>query len=162
MTALFARMMITAFIQMARMEKQSVAAVACNAGTSCLVTKKGELLARTPPLPTLSPARSTTWPARPITAVAIGKADVVALTAAQEVFTFGVNNKGQCGRELTSSFAAPHNRRQKQQQAVAAAAAAEASCGAGDEASDYEGEIDVEAKVRTSVVPVPVLVQNEN
>ena len=36
-----------------------------------------------------------------ITQVAIGKAHIVALTKEGEVFTFGMNNKGQCGREFT-------------------------------------------------------------
>jgi RCR-type E3 ubiquitin transferase len=32
--------------------------------------------------------------------VALGKAHAVALTSKGHVFTFGINNKGQCGREF--------------------------------------------------------------
>ena len=35
-----------------------------------------------------------------MTAVAAGKAHIVALTLNNEVFTFGMNNKGQCGRDF--------------------------------------------------------------
>ena len=37
-----------------------------------------------------------------VTQVALGKAHVVALTRDGEVYTFGMNNKGQCGREFTN------------------------------------------------------------
>lgn len=37
-----------------------------------------------------------------VTQVAVGKAHIVALTKKGEVFTFGVNNKGQCGRDFPS------------------------------------------------------------
>ena len=37
-----------------------------------------------------------------MTQVALGKAHVVALTRDGEVFTFGMNNKGQCGRDFMS------------------------------------------------------------
>ena len=38
-----------------------------------------------------------------ITQVALGKAHVVALTNKGQVFTFGINNKGQCGRDFPSA-----------------------------------------------------------
>ena len=38
-----------------------------------------------------------------ITQVALGKAHVVALTSKGQVFTFGINNKGQCGRDFPSA-----------------------------------------------------------
>ena len=34
-----------------------------------------------------------------VTQMALGKAHAVALTNKGQVFTFGINNKGQCGRE---------------------------------------------------------------
>jgi len=37
-----------------------------------------------------------------VTSVALGKAHGVLLTNRGQVFTFGPNNKGQCGREFTS------------------------------------------------------------
>ena len=36
-----------------------------------------------------------------ITQVALGKAHAVALTSKGHIYTFGINNKGQCGREFT-------------------------------------------------------------
>lgn len=35
-----------------------------------------------------------------VTQVALGKAHVVALTAEGRVYTFGINHRGQCGREF--------------------------------------------------------------
>jgi E3 ubiquitin-protein ligase MYCBP2 len=32
--------------------------------------------------------------------VAVGKAHIVVLTKDGDIFTFGMNNKGQCGREF--------------------------------------------------------------
>lgn len=37
-----------------------------------------------------------------VTQVAMGKAHTCVLTKSGEVWTFGVNNKGQCGRETGS------------------------------------------------------------
>jgi len=41
-----------------------------------------------------------------VTAVSLGKAHGVLLTNKGHVYTFGLNNKGQCGREFVSSGAA--------------------------------------------------------
>ena len=38
-----------------------------------------------------------------VTAVALGKAHGVLLTDRGHIYTFGPNNKGQCGREFTSA-----------------------------------------------------------
>lgn len=35
-----------------------------------------------------------------VTQVAVGKAHIVALTKEGDIFTFGMNNKGQCGRDF--------------------------------------------------------------
>ena len=136
---------ILTVFQMARMEKQAVMSVACNAGTSCLVTKKGELyiFGKDTTFADFVTGKVNDLANQTITAVAIGKAHIVALSAAQEVFTFGVNNKGQCGREFPSFATLAANRHD--QQAAAAAAAGEGGAAGGDEASDHEGEIDVEA-----------------
>ena len=37
-----------------------------------------------------------------VASVALRKAQAVALTTAGHIYTFGINNKGQCGRDLTS------------------------------------------------------------
>jgi E3 ubiquitin-protein ligase MYCBP2 len=127
--------------QIARLEKQSVVAVACNSGSSCLLNKKGELFiyGKDTTFADLLTGKVNDLSGQTITAVAIGKAHIVALSAAQEVFTFGVNNKGQCGREFPT-FAAASAAGSRIEQAAEAAAA-----GGGDEVSDHEGEIDVEA-----------------
>ena len=39
----------------------------------------------------------------PVTSVALGKAHAVMLTDSGHVYTFGPNNKGQCGRDFTST-----------------------------------------------------------
>lgn len=36
-----------------------------------------------------------------VTCIALGKAHAVALTNKGQIFTFGINNKGQCGRDFT-------------------------------------------------------------
>jgi E3 ubiquitin-protein ligase MYCBP2 len=127
--------------QIARLEKQSVVAVACNSGSSCLLNKKGELFiyGKDTTFADLLTGKVNDLSGQTITAVAIGKAHIVALSAAQEVFTFGVNNKGQCGREFPT-FAAASAAGSRIEQAAEAAAG-----GGGDEVSDHEGEIDVEA-----------------
>lgn len=38
-----------------------------------------------------------------VSQVALGKAHVVALSSKGQVFTFGINNKGQCGRDFPSA-----------------------------------------------------------
>jgi E3 ubiquitin-protein ligase MYCBP2 len=127
--------------QIARLEKQSVVGVACNSGSSCLLNKKGELFiyGKDTTYADLLTGKVNDLSGQTITAVAIGKAHIVALSAAQEVFTFGVNNKGQCGREFPT-FAAASAAGSRIEQAAEAAAG-----GGGDEVSDHEGEIDVEA-----------------
>ena len=37
-----------------------------------------------------------------VTQVALGKVNVVALTNKGHIYTFGINNKGQCGRDYVS------------------------------------------------------------
>lgn len=37
-----------------------------------------------------------------VTQVALGKAHAVALTSKGVVYTFGINNKGQCGRDFVT------------------------------------------------------------
>lgn len=70
----------------------------------------------------------------------------MALSANQEVFSFGVNNKGQCGREFVASSNATSAASAYRQEQQPAAAGGPDGGPAGEEAnSDLEGEIDVEA-----------------
>ena len=81
--------------------------VAANSGTSALVTKSGELYLFG------KDSSQCDWSGhvielkgQQIVQVAMGKAHVVALTKEGEVFTFGMNNKGQCGRDFPTGGAA--------------------------------------------------------
>ncbi|KAL1517024.1 hypothetical protein ABEB36_000844 [Hypothenemus hampei] len=75
---------------------------ACNNGTTALVCKDGELMmfgkdtAHVDPLTGLVNGLK----GESITQVALGKAHAIALTSKGQVFTFGINNKFQCGREF--------------------------------------------------------------
>ena len=44
-----------------------------------------------------------------VQSIALGKAFGVILTSKGHVYTFGVNNKGQCGREYVPSASGVHN-----------------------------------------------------
>lgn len=114
-----------------RLDKQVVVSTACNSGTSCLVTKKGELyvFGKDSSHADFSSGRVTDLANQTITAVAIGKAHVVVLNAEGEVFTFGINNKGQCGREFPCA-------------AVRGEAGAE-----GEELSDHEADVEAESVI---------------
>ena len=89
----------------ASMEGRTVVDVACNNGTSALVTKEGELFlfgkdsaycdSNTGRMLGLKDVR--------VTSVSLGKAHGVALTDSGLVYSFGINNKGQCGRDSNAS-----------------------------------------------------------
>ena len=40
-----------------------------------------------------------------VTQISLGKAHAVALTKEGHIYTFGINNKGQCGRDFTPGAA---------------------------------------------------------
>ena len=42
-----------------------------------------------------------------VVGLALGKAHAVALSADGKIYTFGINNKGQCGRGFTGSATTP-------------------------------------------------------
>ena len=88
--------------RMSRMEGHTVVTTACNSGTSCIVTKKGELyvFGKDSSHADFNTGLVTDLSGHTIVAVAAGKAHLVALSTNHEVFTFGMNNKGQCGREF--------------------------------------------------------------
>lgn len=72
----------------------------CNNGTSALVTNTGKLIMLGKD--TMHCDSSTGFVTdildQHITKVALGKAHTVALNSKGQIFTFGMNNKGQCGR----------------------------------------------------------------
>ena len=118
-----------------RLDKQTITATACNSGTSCLVTKKGEVyvFGKDSSHADFGTGRVTDLANQTIVAVSIGKAHIVTLNAEGEVFTFGINNKGQCGREFPV--------------VPAAAAAVRSEVGEGEELSDHEQDLDVESVI---------------
>ena len=77
--------------RMSRMEGHHVVSSACNSGTSCIVTKKGELFVfgKDSSHADFSSGLVTELSSQVVTAVAAGKAHICVLTANSEVFTFG-------------------------------------------------------------------------
>jgi E3 ubiquitin-protein ligase MYCBP2 len=93
--------------KMIKMEGKLVEFVACNHGSSAIVTKSGELylfgkdahhVDRNTGL--VSSLRNVV-----ISQVAIGKAHILALSNKGHVYTFGISNKGQCGLDLMQATA---------------------------------------------------------
>ena len=78
----------------------------CNNGTSALVTNTGKLimLGKDTMHCDSSSGFVTDILDQHITKVALGKAHTVALTSKGHIYTFGMNNKGQCGRSKGKSF----------------------------------------------------------
>ncbi|XP_077518796.1 MYC binding protein highwire isoform X2 [Amblyomma americanum] len=89
--------------KMFKMETHSVMASACNNGTSALVTRSGELylFGKDSSHADHSTGLVTDLKGVAVSQVALGKAHVVALTTEGRVYTFGINHRGQCGREFT-------------------------------------------------------------
>ncbi|KAK4016037.1 hypothetical protein OUZ56_031000 [Daphnia magna] len=85
-------------------EGKSVIDIACNNGSSAMVTKDGELylFGKDSTYCDSATGRLAGIKER-IVKVALGKAHGVILTDKGGVYTFGINNKGQCGRDLSSS-----------------------------------------------------------
>lgn len=88
-------------------EGQVIVYASCNNGTTALVTNTGRLImfGKDTTHCDLS-GYVTDLLDQHITKVALGKAHCVALNTKGQVFTFGLNNKGQCGR-LKSKVATP-------------------------------------------------------
>lgn len=89
---------------MIKVEGEFIVHAAANNGTTALVTREGQLLmfgkdtvhcnTSTGPVTELKNLQ--------IVQVALGKAHAVALTSKGIVYTFGINNKGQCGRDFAT------------------------------------------------------------
>lgn len=73
----------------------------CNNGTSALVTNTGKLVMLGKDTTHCDQSGCVTDISdQHITRVALGKAHTVALNDKGQIFTFGMNNKGQCGRSM--------------------------------------------------------------
>lgn len=76
--------------------------ISCNNGTSAFVTKDGKLIIFGKDTNYCDSAGIVTGLNDVhIVKVALGKAHCVALDAKGQLYTFGLNNKGQCGRKFT-------------------------------------------------------------
>ncbi|XP_044762914.1 E3 ubiquitin-protein ligase MYCBP2 [Coccinella septempunctata] len=85
-----------------KVDGQFIVSSACNNGTSALVTRDGELLMFGKDTTHADPTTGVVYNLKGefIAQVALGKAHAVALTSKGQIFTFGINNKYQCGREF--------------------------------------------------------------
>lgn len=82
-----------------RIESYEVVYTSCNNGTSAFVSKTGKLIMYGKDTSFCEHSGLVTdLKDHHVTKVALGKAHCVALTANGQLFTFGLNNKGQCGR----------------------------------------------------------------
>ncbi|CDQ98537.1 unnamed protein product [Oncorhynchus mykiss] len=85
---------------MMKLETKTAVNTACNNGSSGIVTKDGELyMFGKDAIYSDSTCQVSDLKGHIVTQVAMGKAHTCVLTKSGEVWTFGVNNKGQCGRE---------------------------------------------------------------
>lgn len=83
-------------------EQDAIVYCSCNNGTSAFVTKSGKLIMFGKDTSQCdSTGLVSDLADQHVTKVALGKAHCVALTSKGQLFTFGFNNKGQCGRPFT-------------------------------------------------------------
>ncbi|XP_062904556.1 E3 ubiquitin-protein ligase MYCBP2 isoform X16 [Mobula hypostoma] len=86
--------------KMIKMESKTAVYTACNNGSSAITTKEGELyMFGKDAVYCDNSGLVTELKGHFVSQVALGKAHACVLTKNGEVWTFGVNNKGQCGRE---------------------------------------------------------------
>lgn len=89
---------------MLKVEGQFVVDAACNNGSTALATKEGSLLMfgkDTTHCDSVSGVVTDLSDVH-VAHVSLGKAHAVVLTNKGQVYTFGINNKGQCGRDFTT------------------------------------------------------------
>ncbi|XP_064076475.1 E3 ubiquitin-protein ligase MYCBP2 [Vanessa tameamea] len=84
-----------------RAERHHIVYAACNYGSTALVTRQGELLMFGKDTQHCGESGLVSGLRHEnIIQVALGKAHAIALTNFGDVYSFGINNKGQCGREF--------------------------------------------------------------
>ncbi|XP_055913946.1 E3 ubiquitin-protein ligase highwire isoform X3 [Eupeodes corollae] len=89
--------------RLTRIDGHVVIQAACNNGTSAFVTKTGRLIMFGKDTAHCDAhGYVTEFADQHITKVALGKAHCVVLNSKGQLFTFGLNNKGQCGRSCSS------------------------------------------------------------
>ncbi|XP_076287336.1 MYC binding protein highwire isoform X6 [Lasioglossum baleicum] len=90
--------------KIAKVEGQFIVDAACNNGSTALVTKEGSLLMFGKDTLHSDPVSGIVTDLRDVCVVhvSLGKAHAAALTNKGHLYTFGINNKGQCGRGFTT------------------------------------------------------------
>nr|AOV18880.1 myc binding protein 2 [Lymnaea stagnalis] len=90
--------------KMSRLESKFVLSASCNSGTSAVVTRDGEIYMFGKDTNHCDHTTGLVTDLRDVQAlnVCLGKAHAVVLTVKGQVYTFGINNKGQCGRDFSS------------------------------------------------------------
>lgn len=92
--------------KLTKLDDHVVLQVACNNGTSAFVTKAGKLIMFGKDTTHCDASGLVTeLNDQHINRVALGKAHCVAVNAKGHLFTFGINNKGQCGRSMVVAAA---------------------------------------------------------
>ncbi|RZC40109.1 RCC1 domain containing protein, partial [Asbolus verrucosus] len=91
--------------KMIKVDGQFIVSAACNNGTTALVTRDGELLMFGKDSAHVDSTTGLVCNLKGefVVQVALGKAHAVALTSKGQVYTFGINNKYQCGRDFVTS-----------------------------------------------------------
>ncbi|KAK1123908.1 hypothetical protein K0M31_006938 [Melipona bicolor] len=90
--------------RIAKVEGQFIVNAACNNGSTALVTKEGSLLMFGKDTLHSDPVSGIVTDLRDVCVVhvSLGKAHAAALTNKGHLYTFGINNKGQCGRDFNT------------------------------------------------------------
>ncbi|XP_076385847.1 MYC binding protein highwire isoform X12 [Megachile rotundata] len=90
--------------KIAKVEGQFIIDAACNNGSTALVTKEGSLLMFGKDTLHSDPVSGVVTDLRDVCVVhvSLGKAHAAVLTNKGHLYTFGINNKGQCGRDFTT------------------------------------------------------------
>lgn len=89
--------------RISRLDNHYIVHVSSNNGTSAFVTKTGKLIMFGKDTSFCdSHGIVTQLQDQHIIKIAMGKAHAIALNSKGQIFSFGVNNKGQCGRSFTS------------------------------------------------------------
>ncbi|KAK7473507.1 hypothetical protein BaRGS_00035260, partial [Batillaria attramentaria] len=91
--------------KMIRLENKYVVYVACNSGSSAVVTKEGEVYMFGKDTSHCDHASGHVTELKDVmvSQIALGKAHAVALSSKGQIYTYGINNKGQCGRDFTQA-----------------------------------------------------------
>ncbi|RZF32322.1 hypothetical protein LSTR_LSTR001786 [Laodelphax striatellus] len=92
--------------KISKLDGQVIVNAACNNGTTALVTKDGELIMYGKDTTHCDPSTGVVTDLKDIhvSQVSLGKAHAVVVSNKGHLYTFGINNKGQCGRDFTTQI----------------------------------------------------------